>query len=102
MTKPEYEPAIAAARKLIADAVLAHEPDLVERARDVDAIVLGIVRDVGRGSTEAILNQTALDEAARVAREGKLVVEHHQRSPFLPSSEPSKSRRRTSAPRRPG
>lgn len=96
----QYRGAIAAATKLIADAVLKQEPNLVEKARDVDRIVLGIVRQVGTATTEEVLNATAQSEAERVATSEGLTPQHQERTLFLPSSVPSRSSRRTSGTRR--
>jgi hypothetical protein len=96
----KYEDAVAAATKLISEAVLAREDDLVHQARDVDRIVLGIVREVGRSAAEQVLNTTAVAESKRVASREGLTPQHRERTPFLPSSEKSKSSRRTSGTRR--
>jgi len=95
----KYEAAVVAATKIIAEAVLTREPDLVHQARDVDRIVLGIVRDVGRSATEEVVNRTAAEEAKRAAAAEGLTTQHRERTPFLPSSGKSKSSRRTSATR---
>ena len=96
----KYEDAVAAATKTIADAVLAQERNLVEKARDVDSIVLGIVRQVGRNATEQVVNVTAVQEAERVASREGLTPQDRKRTPFLPSSGKSKSSRRTSGTRK--
>ncbi|MEK7785531.1 MAG: hypothetical protein AAB658_08960 [Chloroflexota bacterium] len=92
-----YADVVAVAAKLVTQAILEREPDLVRRARNVDSIVLGVLRDVGFSSTEGVLNATAAGEAARVASGEGLTVQHRKRTPFLPSSEKSKLNRRTCA-----
>ncbi|MFZ9889025.1 MAG: hypothetical protein ACO3JL_16130 [Myxococcota bacterium] len=96
----QYREAIAAATKLISAAILEHEPHLVERARDVDRIVLDIVRQVGLSTTEDVLNTTAQAEAKRVAMSEGLTPQHQRATLFLLSSGPSRSSRRTSGTRR--
>lgn len=96
----EYREAIAAATKLIAAAVLKEESNLVEKARNVDRIVLGIVRQVGMATTEEVLNTTAQAEAERVAAAERLTPQHQERTLFLPSLVPSRSSHRTSGTRR--
>lgn len=91
----KYDEAVAAATKLIAEAVLANESDLVDRALEVDRMVLGLVRVVGREATEQVLNTTATAEATRVAATRGLTPQTRKRTPFLPSSGKSKSRART-------
>lgn len=96
----KYDEAVAAATKVISEAILAREADLVHHARDVDRIVLGIVRAVGRSATERVINTTAVEEAQRVASSEGLTPQHREHTPFLPSSGKSRSSRRTSATRR--
>ena len=91
---------VHAAKKLIADAVLAREQNLVERVHNIDALVHEIVREVGRTSTEEDANATAQTESARIAAADELTAQHRERTPFLPSSGRSKSSRRTSGTRR--
>ncbi|OGQ11488.1 MAG: hypothetical protein A2138_05720 [Deltaproteobacteria bacterium RBG_16_71_12] len=82
-----YGDVVHAAKKLIADAVLAREQNLVERVHNIDALVLEIVREVGRTSTEEVANSTALTESARIAEAEDLTAQHRERTPFLPSSD---------------
>ena len=96
----KYKEAVASATKLIADAILTQESDLVHKARDVDSIVLGIVRQVGLSTTEQVLDTTAEAEAQRVSTSEGLTAQHRERTLFLPSSAPSRSSRRTSGTRR--
>jgi hypothetical protein len=96
----KYEEAIAAASKTIAEAILGQEANLVEKARDVDSIVLGIVREVGRNATEHVVNVTAVEETERVSSSEGLTPQHRKRTPFLPSSGKSSSNRRTSETRK--
>lgn len=93
--RDSYGDVIQAAKRLIADAVLAREENLVARARNIDAMVLEIVREVGRVSTEEVANTTAHQEAARVSEAQALTAQHRDRTPFLPSSGKSRSSRRT-------
>lgn len=93
----KYDDAVATATKVISEAILAGEVDLVHQARDVDRIVLGLVREVGRSATEQVINTTAQAESERVALSEGLTPQHRERTPFLPSSGRSKSPRRTSA-----
>ena len=99
MPPSKYDEAIAAATRVISEAILAREADLVHQDRDVDRIVLGIVREVGRAATEHVVNTTAVGEAQRVAASEGLTPQSRGHTPFLPFSGKSRSSRRTSATR---
>lgn len=81
------------ARKLLAEAILAEEPNLAARVASYDTTLLGLLREVGQGVVEDISTATVLPEEAKHRAAG-FTVESRDETLFLPSSDPSESARR--------
>lgn len=82
----KYDDVLGAAKTSLAKAIMEREGDLKVRARSIDGMVRDLLREVGRGTVEDVLNQVSAQETAAVEAQG-LTVQHRDRSPFLPSSE---------------
>jgi hypothetical protein len=77
------------ARKLLADAILDEEPNLVGRIADFDTTLLGMLREVGQGVIADVATATVKQEEHRHRAAG-FTVEARKESIFLPSLDPSK------------
>ena len=77
------------ARKLLGDAILEEEKDLVERIADYDTTLLGMLREVGQGVIADVATATVQQEE-RKQRAAGFTREERSSTFFLPSSDLSK------------
>lgn len=68
-----YANAIGEARTLLIEAILSNEPDLADTVRDLDAVVLPLVRELGRSTIESVVNAVGAMLTEAAGREGLTV-----------------------------
>ena len=76
-----HEAAMAQARAILTESILAHEPALATRVADFDTTLLGLLREVGQGVMTDVSTQLAAKEAA-ARRQAGFTVEKRTQSFF--------------------